>query len=411
MVAAVISGRVSRAVVPRAPQIPSADTGRATGFSQCRIRIAAARAGRASCRNVQSGKITGFSASSARDALETRQHMSHPPLPARRNLIQLGAAALIPEMLEEQGISPEAAFRRAGLSRQLLARPNPVVPLAWLGRLFKSAAAAANQEVFGLLVGLRAGSRLTDWAHGSKPGDTHVSNALMRIIARQAVVPNSFLTLAVSGNTSTIGCIALPRNVVAREQLADCAIGFAAGALRALCGPRWRPWRVCFEHPPPLDPSRYTALLHADVSFNADVTAMQFASALLGRDYAAPQGQASVDIFEHRVDRDPADEVRAVLASWNPAERPSATEVALVLGLQPRRLNRLLGKSGSSVSQMLEHTRYQTAQRMLRDPVAPIVSIAWSLGYADASAFSRAFRRWSGRTPTDWRAAAQAGTL
>ena len=45
--------------------------------------------------------------------------------------------------------------------------------------------------------------------------------------------------------------------------------------------------------------------------------------------------------------------------------------------------------------------------RLLRDPLAPILSVAWSLGYADASAFSRAFRRWSGMTPTEWRQAAE----
>jgi AraC-like DNA-binding protein len=330
--------------------------------------------------------------------------VSHSPLPVHRNLVKLGAATLIPGMLEERGVSPEAAFRRAGLSRKLLARPDPIVPLAWLGRLFKFAAAAASQEVFGLLVGLRAGFQFTDWTHGSKPGDIHVGDALLRIITRQALVPNSFLTLAVSGNTCTINCNALPHNIVAREQLADCAMGFATGALRALCGPRWRPWRFCFERPLPLDPSCYKALLQAPVSFDADVTAMEFESAWLEHICASPQGHTSVDINEQRTNRDPVDEVRAVLASWNAVEKPSATAVASMLELHPRTLNRLLSKSGSSFSQMLEHTRYQTAQRMLRDSAAPIVSIAWSLGYADASAFCRAFRRWSGKTPTNWRA-------
>jgi AraC-like DNA-binding protein len=44
---------------------------------------------------------------------------------------------------------------------------------------------------------------------------------------------------------------------------------------------------------------------------------------------------------------------------------------------------------------------------LLRDSAASILSIAWSLGYADASAFSRAFRRWSGTTPNEWRKATE----
>jgi AraC-like DNA-binding protein len=74
--------------------------------------------------------------------------------------------------------------------------------------------------------------------------------------------------------------------------------------------------------------------------------------------------------------------------------------------LEPRTLNRLLGKTGTSFNRILEDMRYEAAQRMLQDPAVSVVSVAWSLGYKEASAFSRAFRRWSGMTPTDWRQAA-----
>jgi AraC-like DNA-binding protein len=336
---------------------------------------------------------------------------SHRPIPPRRNLLGLGAAALIPEMLEEQGISEEAAFVRTWFSRRSLAQPEPVVPIAWLGRLFKSAVAATAQAEFGLLVGLRAGSRPMDWGQGPMPNDTQVSTALMRIISRPASFPNAFLTLSVSGDTSTIGCIALPRTLIARDQLADCAIGFAAGALRVLCGPRWHPRGFHFAHGPPPDPSRLTALLQAPISYDANVTAMEFASSWLDGDYASPPVHASNDANEWRLNRDLVGEVRAVLTSWNAVDRPTAPAVASVLGLRPRTLNRLLGKTGTSFNRMLGDTRYEVAQRMLRDRAAPIVSIAWSLGYADASAFSRAFRRWSGITPTEWRQAADSGTL
>jgi AraC-like DNA-binding protein len=76
------------------------------------------------------------------------------------------------------------------------------------------------------------------------------------------------------------------------------------------------------------------------------------------------------------------------------------------MGLKPRTLNRLLSKEGTSFIRLLKDARYKNAEHMLQDPSARILSIAWSLGYADASAFSRAFRRWSGMTPTEWRQAA-----
>jgi AraC-like DNA-binding protein len=338
-------------------------------------------------------------------------NMSHHSPPVRRTLLRLGAAALIPDILEEQRISADALFGRAEINRRSLGEPEPVVPLAWLGRVFESAVAASAQAEFGLLVGLRAGSRFLDLGQDPTPSDTQVSAALMRVISQPASFPNAFLTLSISGDTCIIGCIELPRNVIARDQLTDCAMGFAAGALRVLCGPSWRARNFQFAHKAPPDPSRHIALLQASVSFDANVTAMEFGSAWLERDHAYARRHDYDYVHEQRPHQDLIGEIRAVLASWNGVDRPSATAVASLLGLQPRTLNRLLGKTGTSLKRILEEVRYETAQRMLRDSAAPIVSIAWSLGYEDASVFSRAFRRWSGMTPSEWRKAADKGGM
>nr|WP_294521844.1 AraC family transcriptional regulator [uncultured Rhodopila sp.] len=316
----------------------------------------------------------------------------------RRLRLRLGAAAFIPELLGEQGLSAEAAFGRAGFTRGWFAGAEPIVPLGRLGLAFKCAAALAAQAEFGLLVGLRAGTRLTEAAQR----DARVGAALMRMIAQPETFPNAFLTLSVSGTTCTIGCIPLPDSTPGCDQLTDCAIGFATAALRVLCGPHWRARGLRFAHPPPADPQRPAALLQAPVTFDNRVTSMEFDSEWLGRDPISSGGGARV-ASGWRPGRDVAAEVRTVLAAWNAVDKPSAPAVAASLGVHPRTLNRLLGKSGTRFNRMLGDTRYETAQRMLRDPATPVISVAWSLGYADASAFSRAFRRWSGMTPSEWR--------
>jgi AraC-like DNA-binding protein len=319
----------------------------------------------------------------------------------RHNLLHLGAARLIPEMLEEQGIDAEVAIGRARINRQRLADPELVVPLAWLGRVFASAVAATAQSEFGLLVGLRAGSQLIGVGQSQTPNDSPASVALLRIISRPTSFPNSLLTLSMSGNTSTIGCAHLHSKLAGRGQLLDCAMGFAAGALRVLCGPGWRPLGFRFAHHPP-DPLRHMALLQAPIIFDSDVTAVEFESAWLDRN-DADQGAIFGKNFGRQVHRDLVGEVQVILASENPIGVPSAPAVASKLGLKPRTLHRLLVKQGTSFTRLLEAKRYDRAKQLLRDPVAPILSIAWSLGYADASAFSRAFRRWSGMTPNEWR--------
>jgi AraC-like DNA-binding protein len=253
------------------------------------------------------------------------------------------------------------------------------------------------------MVGLRAGSRLLDWGKLPAGSETKVSSTLMRIISEPAIFPNALLTLNVARDICTVSCVPLPSNLIARDQLTDCAIGFVAGAMRVLCGSRWRALSIHFAHGPPPDASRHAALLQAPLSFDANVSAMEFESSWLDRDRADLRVLASEDAGGKRPHQDLVDEVGTILASWNEVGGPSASDVASALGLKPRTLYRLLSDADTSLNQMLGARRYESAQRMLRDPAVPVASVAWSLGYADASTFSRAFRRWSGMTTSEWR--------
>ncbi|MEA2730954.1 MAG: hypothetical protein QOD93_6970 [Acetobacteraceae bacterium] len=170
------------------------------------------------------------------------------------------------------------------------------------------------------------------------------------------------------------------------------------------------PRGVRFAHGQPPDPLRHMALLQTPVLVDADITALEFESTWLNHGDATLEGNPRGDHYEQRLHRDLVGEVQAIIASWDAIDRPSAHAVASELGLNPRTLHRILGRQGTSFIRLLEDARYESARRLLRDSTGPVLSV-WSLGYADASAFTRAFRRWSGMTPTEWRHAADSGIL
>ena len=124
-----------------------------------------------------------------------------------------------------------------------------------------------------------------------------VSAALMRPVSRPAIFPNSLITLKVSGDTCTLGAASrLPPTLSRGDQLTDCTLGFACWCPPGLlCGSGWRPRCFRFAHGPPPDPSRHAALLQAPISFDANVTAMEFASTWLDRDYTAPPNAPADD--------------------------------------------------------------------------------------------------------------------
>jgi AraC-like DNA-binding protein len=71
--------------------------------------------------------------------------------------------------------------------------------------------------------------------------------------------------------------------------------------------------------------------------------------------------------------------------------------------MHSRTLHRRLAASGTNFRTLVDECRYEIARQMLEDTDADVGHIASMLDYADTSAFARAFRRWSGTTPSRWR--------
>lgn len=77
--------------------------------------------------------------------------------------------------------------------------------------------------------------------------------------------------------------------------------------------------------------------------------------------------------------------------------------IASAAGLSIRTLQRRLADYGLDYSSLIDRVRFDHAQNLLRDPGRSLIDIAYDLGYTDASSFTRAFRRWTGTTPTTFR--------
>jgi len=80
-----------------------------------------------------------------------------------------------------------------------------------------------------------------------------------------------------------------------------------------------------------------------------------------------------------------------------------AAQIARQLGMSQRTFTRRLATEGLNFSTLMDQLRLDLAQRYFADGEATISQIAWLLGYQDVSAFSKAFRRWTGKSPREAR--------
>jgi AraC-like DNA-binding protein len=86
----------------------------------------------------------------------------------------------------------------------------------------------------------------------------------------------------------------------------------------------------------------------------------------------------------------------------------TAEETAKQLHMSPRTLQRKLAEAHTTYLQLIDDTRKDLALRYIEDPRRSVTDITFSLGFSQPSAFTRAFKRWTGRSPSDYRAGSPA---
>jgi AraC-like DNA-binding protein len=101
--------------------------------------------------------------------------------------------------------------------------------------------------------------------------------------------------------------------------------------------------------------------------------------------------------------QDFAGSIRQVAGTLLREGTPQIETVAEIAGMPVRSLQRRLRAEGHSYSELVEQARYLAARDLLRDAGIKITEIALDVGYSDAAHFNRAFRRWAGTTPREFR--------
>ena len=122
--------------------------------------------------------------------------------------------------------------------------------------------------------------------------------------------------------------------------------------------------------------------------------------------HTAPPERPGPMLTEELARLDKADVVsrcRAAVLEQLSSGEGTEEEVAKQLHMSPRTLQRKLAEANMTYLQLLDDTRKDLALRYIEDPRRSVTDITFSLGFSQPSAFTRAFKRWTGLSPTDHR--------
>jgi AraC-like DNA-binding protein len=120
---------------------------------------------------------------------------------------------------------------------------------------------------------------------------------------------------------------------------------------------------------------------------------------LEGRLHEAPSGASTTAVDSTAV------QVRALLAARIGSDQPDVGRVARQLHISPRTLQRRLAAEGASFKELVDGVRREAAERLIADGSLSVSEVAYLLGFSEPSAFHRAFKRWVGVSPSDYRRA------
>jgi AraC-like DNA-binding protein len=171
------------------------------------------------------------------------------------------------------------------------------------------------------------------------------------------------------------------------------------------------PSEVRFQHAAPSDISEHERVFRCPVLFGQADNALVFPKRLMAT--ALGQADAQVRLMldayaerllnEQKQGHSVLDRARMELSRLLPESGADLQQVAQRLALSQRTLQRRLREAGLSFNQLVDDTRRQLVLHYLRDPALELAEIAFLVGFSETGSLARAFRRWTGHSPGEYR--------
>ena len=314
------------------------------------------------------------------------------------------------EFAVSQQLDPAALLKEAGLPADVLEHPENLISYRkFVGLLELSALHSAN-PLFALQYGLHQGVGVFGSLLYLIRNAKNVGEALLDL-GRYFHLHNSAaeVVLELHGAHAIVCYTNHEQRLIGLRHASELAVGVGHQLFRTLLGSRWQPQTVMFQHAPVARPASYRRLLGLTPQFNSAYDAWVFDSKLLSiplssADEALHQlMQKHLDSLGRLSSNELPGYVQQLLRSFLPSGRVTLEQVAGYMMISARSLQRHLNEEGTSFQWLLDQTRQSMAERYLRDSTVSLTQLAELLGYSDLSAFSRAFQRWFGVSPRQWK--------
>jgi len=307
------------------------------------------------------------------------------------------------------GVDADEVLRRSGLDPSELYKANLRTKFSGQPRFWKAAVELSGDPCIGLHLGEQMPvykGQILEYLFLSSPT---FGDGLNRVLNYQRLISDA-LHGQVSETPNPCLTSYFSEHEHATSHLAEAMVLGLIKAFQAVTDGTFKADRIVFNHSPNTDMAEYQRIFQCPVEFNAKSFQLFFPASLLSYRslYAEPELlnlhiQAADQHLAILQQQDLITEVRSLLGALLESGETTLENVAARLHVTPRHLRHQLDLAGTSFQRLLNDYRHRLARRLLSQTDEAISEIVYLTGFSEPSTFYRAFRRWEGTTPIEYR--------
>jgi AraC-like DNA-binding protein len=317
----------------------------------------------------------------------------------------------VAQALRQQGVDAMELIERAGIDPAGVINPDRRISMDNMQALLRLCVAETGDEAFGLLAAEHLQPQVLHSLGLAWLASDTVYDGLKRTVRFSTLMATAMdLQLEEEGDFVHLNMT----RVVEVDDFVFASQDFAVGLITRMCrltlGEFLAPVQVEMARPIPVEPGRFESMLSSRIRFDSEITRITWSRPDIMEPLATgdpmlarindEQTQSYLNSFlAQSTSREVVEKIVEELANGPPSQQ----QVADAMHVSNRTLQRKLKEEGTSFMDLLQDTRLQLARRYLRRRDRSIVETAYLLGFSEPSTFSRAFKRWTGTAPAEFR--------
>ena len=314
------------------------------------------------------------------------------------------------KLIESYGKDPDPIFRKLYLDPKLAENPYARIPYAKVEALWLEIIGAIDDPYIGL--------KAAELWHPSSSGSlgyawlasSSLRTAFARVVRYLRVVTEGMQCRIEEKKGEFSFIHSFHEDSLNIPEHADAILATLATLCRINYGQNLNPVAVSFTHPAPIDTGDYFALFRCPVNFDASDNRIILSQEVVDKrlpsshpQLAQLNDQIMIEYLAKLDDDNIIERVKVAILDQLPSGQVTDNSVADALYMARRTFHRRLQQENTTFRSVLNEVRQELASQYIQDSSLSLNEISFLLGFAEISSFSRAFKRWTGSSPSAFR--------